>query len=402
MRVLMLSQGYEISDQPSYNRAFLNASSEGHPIEFMNIPFMGFVKTHGWDALWRELVRVNNEWKPDVIFFQFFHALDTQSPRACIEQIRASRNTPLIFGSLGDLYQVNPHLFYRPPPKGLTELASVADAFFSTSMGDLASYFVRHGAQNIILLPHAHSDDHFENNADRHCSVKKYDVVMLGSIVYSKTAKGVVKFAFDFVRRPREALSCAVNSYRRIKMIDILHRQYASKLGVYGRGWSGEISQGPIGFKDQIKVFEQGRIAVDAIPPYDQMYYTSDRPFFIAGAGVPMVQFRSPRFDRILRSDEHAYYVNGYDDLVSVCERVLRMPAEALEANAAETARYIHERHMADNRVDTILSVAEALMKVRSRRWSPDQGIASLRLWHFLPEVDLSEERRYAIANWRG
>ena len=74
MKVLMLSQGRQINDQPDYDISFRNAQSEGRRIELLNIPFRGYVEKYGCTAFYNEVVRANCEFKPDLIFFQFFHS----------------------------------------------------------------------------------------------------------------------------------------------------------------------------------------------------------------------------------------------------------------------------------------------------------------------------------------
>lgn len=387
MKVLLLSQARQIEDQPDYDASFRNAKSEGNCVEVMNIPFRGYVEKYGCDAFYREVVRANAEFKPDLVFFQFFHSVGLKDPRSCVSAIKASSHKPLVFGSLGDLFDTGPLSFMaRPIPLHTLQLSAVTDAFFSTSMGDIAECLVRNGARNVIFLPNAFCPMHFPDwNSEAETDERKFDVTMLCS-------NGRLLSRFP--------LRAYKNTFRRRLIVKHFMRYFGNKFSVFGRGWDGISSKGVIPFKDQLKIYRKSRVVVDAPAPIIKTtYYSSDRAFFMLGSGTPLVHFHTPRFEKMLRANEHAYYVDCVDEAVCVCQKLLRMTEEELNDHRKKIVAFVKERHLIDHRIDTIVSAAEALKKARGKI-TPNADLNQIRMWHFLPEVNVQEEYKYAIGNW--
>lgn len=385
MKVLFLSQANVIEDQKSYDRAFRTAYSLNSPVEVENIPYLGYVRNHGWRGLWDEILNRARNFQPDVVFFQYFHGGDGPfgTPRDVIHQLRSFKSSPLIFGSLGDLF--SPGLFKRAPSKALVDLAVEADAFFMTSMGSLASYLEKRGAKNIILVPNAFSETLFDYGKEDLPSETDFDVVWLGSVGVSV----------------RHLVFSLKQTLRRKSVVRLLWKHYGNRFGLFGHGWNGHPAyRGPVGFRDQVELFKRARLVVDARPPVDEVYYSSNRVFFVAGSGTPLVQFYAPRFEHILKPNIHTYFVHDPKTICEVCDRVLTTPKDVLRQRRKSVLDLVRSRHTIEKRVDTILSVAEALQRIRKGISTRESEWKNLRLWHFLPDVDLSEERRYAFRTW--
>lgn len=388
MKILFLSQGGTVEEQIGFHEAFLAAKSRGEPVETRNVPYIGFTEKHGWDAFFREVLRINDEWKPDVVFFQFFHGGHLPSPRDCVGRLHAASNNPLVFGSQGDPFDAKfPGKWHRRPEMALTELASCADAFFSTSMGALAGFFVCKGAKNVVFLPHAFLPTHFPDCGNGWEKPKTCDVAMVGSLAFSK-------------RRP---IGTWINNHNRYRTAKRLFDRFGSSFKVYGKGWRNfPASQGPVPFREQVAAYQSARCGVDAPPPLDEVYYASDRPFFIPGAGVPLVQFHTPRFEKILAECRHAWYVHKGDNVADVCGKVLAIPAEQIVEHCKRAKELVFSRHLISHRVDTIISAAEALQDCRSGKITKEAALRRIRMHHFLPEIDMEEEYRHCVANWQG
>ena len=389
MKVLMLSQGRKVEDQPDYDISFRNARSAGRQVELLNIPFIGFVEQYGGEAFYNEVIRANNEFKPDLIFFQFFHSANPGDPTPCVQTLRQSTNNPLVFGSLGDPFDTGLlRCLGRPIPKNTLQLAACADAFFSTSMGNIADALVEHGAKNVVFLPNAFCPMHFPNWDSFEDSDIEHGVVMLCS-------NG--KF---MSRLPMRTIK---NTWRRRSVVKTMAKSLGSDFSVFGRGWNTSFSKGMVNFKEQVKVYRKSRVVVDAPAPIiNTTYYSSDRAFFMLGSGTPLVHFHTPRFEKMLRADDHVYFVDSAEEAVNVCRLLLKMPVEELKDRQRKMIDFVKERHLIDHRVDTIISVCEALQLVLKAQCSSDVALSQIRMWHFLPDVNLKEEYRYATANWCG
>lgn len=387
MKILYLSRGRCPDDQIGYHTAFQNAKSEGVDVECFDLPFIGFSEKHGWDGLYAEIIRITDEWRPDVVFFQFFHGIKPSSPVDCIKRLKQSGSRPLVFGSQGDLFDVK--LFGnwgRRPEKPMVDLAVNADAFFSSSMGAFSDYLVAQGARNVVFLPHAFSLQHFHGVDFTAGGKKKFDVSMVCSVSLSK----------------RYLIGSMIHKYDRYKAVESLWRRYGQRFGLYGSGWRHPACLGAIPFRRQVDAFIGSKCAVDAPPPINEVYYASDRPFFIAGCGIPLVQYYTPRFEKILREGEHVEFVRNHDNVSDVCAKILSRSQEELDAQGVATRDLILHRHITERRVDTIISVAETIRDIRSGKMPLDAGLANLRLWHFLPGTDMDTELSFAVANWRG
>lgn len=380
MKVLFLSQGRRIDDQVGYHKAFQNAQSNGRPVEVENIPWIGFAETHGSDALWNEILRVNKEFAPDLVFFQRFHSPLEGSPADCIRALKQSSNSPLIFGDLGDLFQ--PSLFRiwrRPIPHALRDVVRMSDLFFTTSMGALADYLLKMGAKRVALLPLAFSNYHFPNWATPLPNSYDYDIVMVGSVP---------------AIRKRCPLSSLHLRFDRKRTVDLLWKRYGKHFGLFGHGWEYHPAwRGILPFKEQIRLYKSSRVCVDAKAPYPNMYYGSNRPFYIAGSGSMLVQYHTPRFEQLLGGASH--FINNHNELIPVCDALMEREPGDLRKIGDDNMRFVQNHHTVDKRVDTILSFAEAM------RVSPDirlcDMLPQLRCWHFHDKVNLIDESRFAI-----
>ena len=384
MKILLLSQAKSISDQKSYNDAFQNAHYEGQRIELLNLPFLHLVEKYGWNGFYNEVVRANREFKPDLIYFQYFHCGGRmQSPLDCVRSLRLTENRPIIFSSLGDLFQNSfLHVWRRSMPRALVDMASSSDAFFSTFMGAGAEYLVQHGARNIIFLPHAYSsifDERDNNNL-------VYDALMVGSVHISK----------------RRFISSAVHYYNRLQIANQLWRRFGSRFGLYGKGWLHPAYVSSVEFRKQASLYRTSKMVVDARAPYDEVYYSSDRPFYIAGAGSVLVQYYTPRFEKLFKDGIHVHFVYKPNELISICDKINLMKEEDRIANLNQMSDLIRSRHMVENRVDTILSTYKAILDCRLRLVDACAARRSIRMWHFLPDIDLELEYNHCTANWVG
>lgn len=389
MKVVMFSQAREISDQPDYDISFRRATSAGERIDFLNVPFIGYADKHGWNAFYRRVLEVNEDFHPDMVFFQFYHSGGDEGIAECCRSLRIARNRPLIFGSIGDPFYTGwASHFARPLPKSAVNLAANADAFFATAMGNVAEELVRKGGKNIVFLPNAFCPEHFPYWEDPYLEDREFDVVMLCS-------KGRLL--------GRKIVANYCNNWHRRYVVSKMARYFGKRFSVFGRGWTNSSAVGTIPFKEQVRIYRKSKVVLDAPAPIIHTnYYSSDRAFFMLGSGSALVHFHTPRFETMVRQDENVYFVHRLRDVCSVCEKVLALPEDVLNARRTATRELVKERHLISHRVDTIISTAEALLKHRNGELTLEAALRHLRLWHFLPEVDLESEYKYAVLNWVG
>lgn len=390
MKILMLSQGRKIEDQPDFDVALRNAECDGENVELLNIPYVGYVEKHGGEAFYSEVVRANSEFKPDLVFFQFFHSANPGDPCPCVSALRAAKKRPLVFGSIGDAFDTGLFkCFGRVMPLQTLKLAEVADAIFTTTMGSPTVELIKHGAKNVVFLPHAFLPEHFPLPDIEDKVKKQFDVVMIGS---RPTIKALIK-------RP---LLGFTRGFTREATVRALSRRFGDRFALFGNGWKGISARGACRFSEQLDMFRRGRIGVDFPAQVADRYYMSDRPFFILGSGTPLIIMYVAGLDKIFKDGKHAYFASSIVELPDVCEKVLRRGDDELEQNRRDTLKLIANRHLIANRMDTMLSVYEALKRCRSGECSSEAALRQIRMHHFLPEIDLEAEYKHAVANWRG
>lgn len=383
MTVLFLSQAYEIVDQMGFDAAFRAALGSKRLSHYINIPYLGYAQQHGWPQLWNHVQEIVFDHQVDLIFIQFFHgSVQTHGMEEAILRLRKHHPRLLIFTSAGDAFTGS--CLIRPPSSEFSLLSRLADASFLTSMGGFAERLARQGAHNLIFLPHAFSEKSFSYGSGRIKDTYRFDVMMVASVGFS----------------PRNRQSW-INLWRRWRIADHLYQRYGSKFGLFGHGWGRHPAyQGCVDYLEQVDLFQQSRLVVDGRGPSDETYYASDRPFYIAGSGTPLVQFHTPRFEKILHPDRHAYYAKDEADVCRVCDRVLTQDVAITQTHIQDTLALIRARHTLDVRVATLLMVAEVLWLVREGQLTSKAAYEQLAFQHFLPDIHAEEEKRFAVINW--
>ncbi len=383
MKLLFLSQGRRVEDQPDFHVSFLKALGEQN---FRNVPFQALYARGGWQALEKGVLAANEDFKPDVVFFQFFHAPGNVHPRRLIQSLKASSNHPLILGSLGDLFATGLFAFLgRPVPPSVIELAAEADALFSTSMGRTANELIaKCGARNLVFLPHGYCIEHF--GWPKKSAKKAYDVLMLGR------ARFITRHRFAGIW----------TALRRLYVARELERAFHDRFAFFGVGWHGPSAHGRVLFDDQVSVFQRSRVVVDAPSPHEEELYLSDRPYFIAGADASLVLPYVPKSEMLFKPDVHAHFAYRLRDVADVCRKVLELPEDVRAENVRVTREYIHARNMVSHRVDTILSVIEAIQGHRSGSMTSVEALRHLRLWHFRPDLLPEKVLASGVMNWVG
>lgn len=373
MKLLFLSQGHKVTDHPGYHDALIKLKSEGIISDFLNLPFYGYAKEHGWDEFYNEVTRLCIGKKYDVVFFHFFHSKEIPDPTRCVEELKNLEKAPIIITSVGDGFSDN--WMRHDYPKNFKQISRLADITFSTQMGKAADKMLKWGANNIVLCPlsmcqvrfKAMSIDYTKHNFE-------FDVVFIGSNNGRRLFNPISKHWWGSVNRE--------------KLVKSLYKKFGNKLGLFGNGWDLPCSKGPIPFHLQQQFMQKGRVFVGGNPYSFSDYYMSNRPFFSIAAGVPTVELYVPRLDKIFKNNEHCYFVNDIDEVVERCEQLLKEDKEELYLKAAIAAKYVEEKHTQYNRVKFILDTV--------KRFINNNKKLDVDFPFFLPEVDLNEEQKYA------
>lgn len=374
MKLLYLSQGKQISDHPGYHDALLKLKHQNIISEYLNIPYFGFAEENGWDAFYNRVVNLTREKNFDVVYFQFFHKKGKPSPKECLDKLQSLSHSPIIVTSCGDPFSDNwMRIDY---PDDFKELTRYADISFSTQMGKAADKMIKWGARNIVLSPHASCQVRFSNTGSNYAKSNfEYDVVFIGSNNGRRFFNPISKHWWG--ARQRE------------KLVSSLHKKFGNRLGLFGKGWNFSSSRGPIPFNEQVNVMRSGSVLVGGNPYSYNEYYASNRPFFEVLSGIPTVELSVPRFENILRNNDHCYFVDDIDDLIEMTEKLLKEDKEELYYKSMKAAHYIEEKHTQYHRMKFELNTI--------KRYKKNDHNLDVNFDFFLPEIDLENEKKFAI-----
>jgi len=378
MKVLFLSQGKTIGTHPGYHWSLNQLQHEGIIEDFLNVPFIGYAQQYGWKAFFNHIVELCRRNHYDIVYFQHWHGTGAKSAgerdiEYCVGKLHKLHPRPIILTSCGDPYS---HTFWLPHyPKCFRKMSQLADITFSSQMGLAADKMMSWGVQNLVFSPLAACPVRFKPSP---INIKKhlfdFDLVWIGNRSQARNP-----FNRNFF----------LGRYR-AQITKVLDRVYGQRFGLFGNGWSGLRSwRGQAPFDEQQSYFQKGRIAVDARALSFADYYASDRPFFIAISGIPLVMYRTPRFDRILRENDQCYFVESPEETVETCNRLLKCDPEELYAKATQAAYYVAEHHTQYHRLKFNLDTA--------KRYRENNNHLDVRFPFFLPEVNVQDETRYAV-----
>lgn len=375
MKVLFLSQGRNVEDHPGWEWSLKKLKEEGFIEDYLNIPWQGYGETCGWNAFYQHVVDIAKAGKFDVVYFHYFHRKDVSSPARCIKILKELPSKPIVITSAGDGFSDDWH---SPDYPRCFKIASTcADITFSTQMGKAADKMMRWGAKCIVYVPNSLCPARFTNHSINPLVHKfDFDVVMVGSRNYGK-------WYHPFSRNFKMAKI-------RVQIVKALCKHFGQRFGLFGRGWDGLVSnQGPAPFNDQQKYFQRGRVLVGGNPYSFSDYYSSNRVFFEIASGVPTVELRVNRLDRVLRDGDQIYFADDIDDIITKCEELLKQDPVELYAKAARAAKEVVERHTQYHRMKFKLDTV--------KRFIDNDKKLDVKFPFFLPEVDLNEEMKYAV-----
>lgn len=373
MKLLFLSQGHKVTDHPGYHDALIKLKNEGILSDFLNLPFFGYAKERGWDGFYNEVVRLCIEEKFDVVFFHFFHGKEIPDPTRCVAELRNLEKAPIIIASVGDGFSDN--WMRYDYPKSFKQISRLADITFSTQMGKAADKMLKWGANNIVLCPNGMCQVRFKaQSVDLKNHNFEFDVVFVGSNNGNRLFNPISKHWWGAKKRQQ--------------LVKALFKKFGNRFGLFGNGWDYPCAKGAIPFDQQQNVFRRGRIVVGGNPYSLSDYYSSNRLFFEISSGIPTVELYVPRLDKIFRNNGHCYFANDVDHVIERCEQLLKEDKEELYSKAANAAKYVQEKHTQYHRVKFILDTVKRYIKYNKK--------LDVDFPFFLPEVDFTEEQKYA------
>lgn len=353
MRLLFLIQGRVPEDHPGYHNGCQRLLAEGCIDGYQYFCYHDRGKEgerRTWGEQWKRLRSEAIEFKPDLIFLQFFHG-PMQEVRELMGILRALPSKPTIASSCGDPFA--PGIFNHGFPKSLIESVVLADISFFSQMGRSAEVAAKWGATNLFLWPHGNCQVRFPNDFDPSTWKPEFDVVFVGNHT-----------------RVRNPFSCiGRGSRKRAALVADLTSRYGKKLGLFGHGWNGNPAwQGPIPYQDQVKTFRRGRVVFGGYPHASDDYYLSDRPFIALGSGIPLIDYRVPKVDELFLEERDWYLFSDGDELMAQCDKVLESDCVEVMGRAEQAATRVHQKHTQYHRMKFAIETMSELRLARSQK----------------------------------
>ena len=385
MKLLYFVQGKTPDDHIGFHDAFKTLMLEGQLSDYKTFPWRGYVNDFGWVAFFKKAIELTIQFKPDIVYFQFFHQKDCPDVSGFFGAIRSVSSRPIIVISAGDTFSGSNYI-ERRYPSGFISAARNADLTFLSEMGKAADYLADRGVCNIALLPLGVCQVRFLPKSINLNSYKPdYDVVFIGG-------------GGRWYRNHLLNLSF-YSGLKRDLMVRALQKRYGRRFGLFGHGWNGKSSwQGPISFANQIEVCRQSFVVFGGCPGSYNDYYASDRPFIQGVSGIPLVDWYVPRTDKILRDQEHWYLVNDKKSMLKQIDLLIESDVQENLKKAERAAEYIIKKlsHLALMRffLKTVSDVRIARQNGR---------VAELPAFGFLlSSVNLESESNFLLRNWKG
>lgn len=377
MKILFLSQGYKIEDQIGWDCALKRLKEEGFIEDYLNVPWRKYFHEKRMPEFYDLVFERTKAERFDIVYFHYFHAprMGAVGVGGCMEALRALPHHPIILTSSGDGFSAD---WWHPPtyPKGFRDACAHADITFSTQMGKAADNMVRWGARNVVYTPNSMCPVRFKawtTNPIEH------------------------KFDFDIVMIGNNNLCTSMNPFSRNvpmglvrwRLVHALCSRFGKRFAIFGSRWGNLVSaQGPCRFDLQQETYRRGRIIVGGTPFSMCDYYSSNRLFFEISSGIPTVEMRVPRLDKIVRDGDQVYFADSVKDIVAKCEWLLHQDSTELYYKSSQAAKEIEKRHTQYHRMKFKLDTV--------KRYLANGRKLSVEFPFFLPEVDVAQELPFA------
>lgn len=382
MRLLVILQAEEPSDQIGFHDACVRLNNEGVISEYHWLCRNSFVKSRDWINKWDELIDRAKDSDPEIVILQYFHDPQICDVQYLFRGLRSVVPQATICVSSGDGYTPG-RLTGRPFPQTFITAACLSDITFLTMMGRTAKELVQRGVKNLVLCPNGYCQSRFAAEFNMCDYSPEFDIGFIGS--------------YHTGRNPFAVLNRA-NAKRR-ECVEKLSKRYGKRFAVFGNGWQNVLKaswHGPVAYRDQVTTMRKSRILVGGYPGCMEDYYTSDRAFIAASSAIPTIDFIVPRVDRLLRDGEDWYLVHGINKLIIACDRLLASNQDELMEKSIASSKRASMKHTQYSRVKFMIETARNYYLARKSGQKPPAPIYDF----FLPEVKIDEELPFALMNW--
>lgn len=281
----------------------------------------------------QDLVKRVRDFQPDVLLMQ--HLGITGLTDKHFQLMRRAADFRLIYHE-GDPYS----RFVHPLPSAAKAAGRAADVVFTVGSGVFASNFRRAGASDVRWASHVFEPERFALKEVTQPAEKTHDVVIVAN-------------------RNRPRLRGLPNWRDRIAFVKHLQDRFGDRLAIYGKGWDGVGSMGPVDFSEQDMAIRSGWISANWDHYANERDYFSNRLPISLASGSIHATTRHDGYDRTFKEPTSEFLILGDTPkaLAKAIEDRLSQTSEADRILAGRRAQaYAYERFRQDDQIVAFLN----------------------------------------------
>ena len=252
----------------------------------------------------KEIVSIAKDFQPTGILWS--HTGNLRVSENEISILKNLSSAPSIGYWDGDIY----HKFYKPLPKQVINLARGCEVSFWPGCCGMIEKLKKKGCNDIRYVPLSTDEKRFSKLRETKII---YDVVMVGNNITSIIP-----------------LKSFPGSRERTKIADHFYKKMGPRFAVYGEGWTGKYTKGPVPFKKQGEIYHSSRIGLGLNNLHANYYFSNRLPISLS-SGVIMVHNYENGVEEIFKNINYPYFFKDTDQAWEIAENLLTKSQDELD-----------------------------------------------------------------------
>ncbi len=282
---------------------------------------------HGLQTTKEKMLKLAEEFQPDVIFWQHIDKFDITED--FIQQLKNVSSKPKLV-----YHEADPYAKYiKMINNNMRIMFRNSDAVFMVGAGTFANLAIEAGAEKVYFSPHVFDSTRFGTNWEPTLQ-RENDLIMIAN------AKG-------YVRIPGRYFP---GSQRRKELGKKLSRFFGKRFALYGKGWDGlEASRGLLAFNQQESAIRNAWISVNWDHFDEEPFYFSNRLPISLATGVPHITSWHSGYDIVFKECKGGLYAaKTVDEAVAIARYLLSQPKEFLIEEGLKGREFVFKYLEAD------------------------------------------------------
>ena len=297
----------------------------------------------GDNEMLAEIQKIADEYHPTAILWSHTSTLDVRED--IVKGLRDLPSNPTMGYWDADIYQ-SP---YKPLPKAMINLVKLCDVSFWPGYGEMIETLRALGCIDMRYVP-CSTDEHRFGAVRPKETIFDFDVVMVGNYISSKipwrTFPG--------------------NRWRK-QLAKYLFKKLGPRFAVFGNGWQGKYSKGPIPFKEQNKIYHASRIALSVNNLHAKYYFSNRLPISLS-SGAIVVSNHEEGIEEIFNQLQNPVFFRTTEEACDIIERLLAKDQDELDDMALEAREFVLSRLTMTDIMKYMISVLQSYELAQDKR----------------------------------